>query len=562
MKHSFLSFKLLIFSVFLLLSAQLLAQEELKPVTRTFAIRNANIIPAPSKKIEKGTILIKNGLIVAVGKDVKIPANAQIIDADSMYVYAGFIDGFSQIGVKEEKKEGEQGRPKNPGNPSNEAAGIQPEMSVSNFLDHKNGSLEAMRKLGFTTAHVFPKGKFLAGKGALILTAAESSDKLIVRNETSMCVQFIGANNVYPANQLGLMAKYKQLYREASFSKKHEEIFAQNGNGIIRPERNRTLEAFYPVIDKKIPAFFKADNLLDAQKALELQKELGFPLVLTELKEGWLLVDKLKSSKAGVFLSLNLPEEEKKDTTSVKKDSVNVKPKSLSEQEMDRLKKRKEESVFQYLSQASTLNKAGVKFGFSTLGAKTGDLRKNFKKMMDKGLSEDALLAALTTHPAELLGVSNIMGTIEAGKMANLFVASTPFYDEKCSVKYVFVDGVMFEYKEKVNPKKDPNAKANPIGTWKYVTESPQGKNEGKIIIKGKEGSYNGTMSFSFNGETAEISDVKLDGNELTFNVTINTPEGGIPLKVSATINGDSISGTLDTGRFGNLPLTGDKEPE
>jgi imidazolonepropionase-like amidohydrolase len=561
MKYSFLSFKLLIFSVFLLLTAQLWAQEELKPVTRTYAIRNANIILAPSKKIEKGTIVVKDGLIAAVGKDIKIPANAQIIEADSMFIYAGFIDGFSQIGVKEEKKEGEQAKAKNPGNPTNEQAGIQPEISVSNFLDSKNSSLEVMRKLGFTTAHVFPKGKFLAGKGALILTAAESSDKLIVKNENSLCVQFIGGNNVYPVNQLGLMAKYKQLYREASFSKKHEEIFAQNGNGIIRPERNRTLEAFYPVIDKKIPAFFKADNLLDAQKALELQKELGFPLVLTELKEGWLLIDKLKSSKAGIFLSLNLPEEEKKDTTSVKKDSVSVKPKSLAEQEMDRLKKRKEESVFQYLSQANTLNKAGVKFGFSTLGAKTGDLRKNFKKMMDKGLSEDALLAALTTHPAELLGVSNIMGTLEVGKMANLFVASTPFYDEKCSVKYVFVDGVLYEYKEKANPKKDLNAKVNVVGTWKYSTSNTEIKNEGKIIIKGKEGSYSGTISFSFNGETAEISDIKLEGNELTFNSSINTPDGALPLKVSVTINGDNISGTVDAGQL-VLPLTGNKEPE
>ncbi|GAB4330761.1 MAG: amidohydrolase family protein [Flammeovirgaceae bacterium] len=538
------------------------AQEGLKPVTRTFAIRNANIIPAPGKKIEKGSILIKNGLIAAVGKDIKIPTNAHIIEADSMFVYAGFIDGFSQMGVKEEKKEGDTGKPKNPGNPSNEQAGVQPEVSVSNLLDNKNANLETMRKLGFTTAHVFPKGRFLAGKGALILTAAESSDKLIVKNESSMCVQFIGANNVYPANQLGMMAKYKQLYREASFLKKHEEIFAQNGNGINRPERNRTLEAFYPVIDKKVPVFFKADNLLDAQKALELQKELGFPLVLAELKEGWLLIDKLKASKAGVFLSLSLPEEEKKDTTSVKKDSVSIKPKSLAEQEMERLKKRKEESVLRYISQASTLNKAGIKFGFSTLGAKTGDLRKNFKKMMDKGLSEEALLAALTTHPAELLGVSNIMGTLETGKMANLFVASAPFYDEKCNVKYVFVDGVLYEYKENTNTKKDPNAKVNPLGTWKYVTDSPQGKNEGKIIIKGKEGSYTGTMSFSFNGQTSDISDIKLDGNELTFTVSISTPDGSFPLKVSATINGDSISGTLDTGRFGNLPLTGNKEPE
>lgn len=549
-----------VFLLGFLFSKIVFAQEQVKPVTRTYAIRNATIIPAPGKKIDKGTIIIRNGLIVSVGKDSKIPTDAHIIEGDSLIVYAGFIDGFSQVGVKEEKKDTDtqRNKPKNPGSPADEVAGIQPEVSVTN-IEPNNASLETMRKIGFTTAHVFPKGRFIAGKGSVVLLGAESSAKMLLKNDISLCVQFVGAGNVYPSNELGMMAKFKQLYREATYTKKHEELYAQNASGMVRPERNKTVEAFYPIIDKKAPVFFKADKLLDAQKALELQRELGFSIVLADVKEGWLLADKIKSSKAGVFLSLSLPEEQKE---TAKKDSTSQKTPTSAEEEMARLKKRQEESAKLYLSQAATLQKAGIRFGFSTLGAKPENIRKNFKRMMDNGLSEEALLAALTTYPAELLGISSIAGTLDAGKMANLFVATKPFYDEKCLVRYVFVDGILYEYKEKSTAKKDPTAKINPVGTWKYSTESPQGKNEGNIVIKGGEGNWSGTMSFSFNGETADLADIKLDGNELSFNVTLNIQGNSLTMRAVTIIKENTMTGELDTQRFGKLPLNAEKQPE
>ena len=80
--------------------ALLFAQDEkpLAPVTRTYAITNVNIIQGPGRKIDMGTVVIKNGLITAVGKGVAIPGEAIVIKADSMYIYAGFIDGLSRKG--------------------------------------------------------------------------------------------------------------------------------------------------------------------------------------------------------------------------------------------------------------------------------------------------------------------------------------------------------------------------------------------------------------------------------------------------------------------------------
>ena len=80
-------------------------EQVLAPVTRTYAITNVNIIQAPGRKVDMGTIVIKDGLIKTVGKGIAIPTDAIVVKADSMYVYAGFIDGLSRTGVTKPKEE-------------------------------------------------------------------------------------------------------------------------------------------------------------------------------------------------------------------------------------------------------------------------------------------------------------------------------------------------------------------------------------------------------------------------------------------------------------------------
>src|SRR5690349_15464005 len=111
--------------------SSLFAQEnsELAPVSRTLAITNVNIIQAPGRKIDMGTVVLKDGLILSVGKNVSIPADAVVLKADSMYVYAGFIDGLSRVGIPKPKEDpNPPPRPKDPGNPKPEEAGITPQV--------------------------------------------------------------------------------------------------------------------------------------------------------------------------------------------------------------------------------------------------------------------------------------------------------------------------------------------------------------------------------------------------------------------------------------------------
>jgi hypothetical protein len=451
--------------------AALLAQDELAPVTRTYAITNVNIIQAPGRKIDMGTVVMKDGLIISVGKNVSIPPDAIVIKADSMYVYAGFIDGLSRAGVVKPKEEERGQRPKDPGNPKPEEAGITPQNEVRPSLSPSEKSIEELRNIGFTTAHVVPYGGMMPGNGSIILLGGKSADEMVLVNKSSFYSELTPSRGVYPGTVMGVMAKYRELYRQASLSRAYENSYASNRNGIARPATDRVLEALYPVVDKRQSVLFKAERVVDAQRVLTLQTDLGFSLMLAELKEGWDIMNKIKAANAKVFLSLDIPEDkdkkddakkdDKKKDDSKKEEPKKEEPKKEEElktatkEEKAALEKRKAEFMAKYVGQAAAFQKAGMKFGFSTLSAKPANIQSNLRRMIAAGLPEDAALASLTTTPAELLGLSDRLGSVDNGKIANLVISDKPYFNEKAKVRYVFVEGTMYQFEVKKKSKEN-----------------------------------------------------------------------------------------------------------
>ncbi len=565
----------------LVCSFSLFAQDEkeLKPVTRTYAITNVNVVPTPGKKIDMATILIKDGLITAVGKGIAIPADAIVIKADSMYVYAGFIDGLSRVGVTKPKEEISRERVKDPGNPAPERAGITPQNDVRNSLNASDKSIEDLRNVGFTVAQVVPYGNLLPGQSSIVLLGGKSADQMVLVSNSSLYSELSGANGVYPNTTMAVMAKWRELYRQASQAKSYQSLYASNRVGLERPGSDRVLEAFYPVIDQRIPVLFKSEKMLDAHRIITLKNDLGFSLMLADVKEGWPVLSKIKVSGAKVFLSLDLPEEAKKDDkksggkSDKKADSTKAKevakPKTAADLERDALEKRKSEAIANYTTQASVFNKAGVSFGFSSLSAKPKDIPANLRRMIAAGLSEDAALAALTTAPAQLLGLSDRMGTVENGKMANLVISDKSYFNEKAKVRYVFVDGVMYklEVKEENLPagqagKADPNAKVEIEGSWSTVTQTPQGSNDGKVTFKKDGSGYKGTISGGRMPAPADLTSVTLEGNKLSYSYSLSFGGNSIKVEVEATVEGDSFKGNASIGPRGSFSIEGTKNPK
>jgi imidazolonepropionase-like amidohydrolase len=543
-------------------------EKELKSVTRTYAITNVNVVQAPGKIVDMATVLIKDGLITAVGKGVAIPADAVVIKADSMFVYAGFIDGLSRAGVTKPKEEASRERVKDPGNPAPERAGIAPQNDVRNSLNASDKSIEDLRNVGFTVAQIAPYGNLLPGQGSIVLLSGKSADQMVLVSNSSLYSELSGANGVYPNTTMAVMAKWRELYRQASQAKSYQSLYASNRVGLERPGSDRVLEAFYPVIDQKIPVLFKSEKMLDAHRILTLKSDLGFSLILADVKEGWPVANKIKASGARVFLSLDLPEEVKKEENkkSTKADSAKAKevakPKTAAELEKDALERRKSEAIANYTTQASVFNKAGVSFGFSSLSAKPKDIPANLRRMIAAGLSEDAALAALTTTPAQLLGLSDRMGTVENGKMANLVISDKSYFNEKAKVRYVFVDGVMYKLEVKEEKKADPNAKVEIEGSWSTITQTPQGSNDGKVAFKKDGSGYKGTISGGRMPAPADLTSVTLEGNKLSYSYSLSFGGNSIKVEVEATVEGDSFKGNASIGPRGSFSIEGTKNPK
>ncbi|MEO9886726.1 MAG: amidohydrolase family protein [Balneola sp.] len=526
--------------------------------TRTYAITNATIVQAPGKIMEEGTIVIKDGLITAIGKNVSIPSNAEVIDGTDMYLYPGFIDGMSNTAA--DRPEAME-RPDNlfTPDPPNDYAGITPEHHVAGQIDVEENSIDGMRKVGFAISHTVPYGRMLPGSGALLLLRdVDHADDMILSEDVSMFTQFSGAPGAYPGNTLGIMAKFRTLYRNAEYSKKHADMYAENPAGISRPTRDRVSEAFYPVVTNQKPIFYDASSSLEARRAMRLQKELGFSLVLGNLQEGWDLADEIKASGTKVFMSLDLP---KKPKASKEDDKS---------EEMAKLEERRMEFYKKYVSQYSELKNAGVKFGFSTIDTRGNQVKDNLMTIIENGLSEDDALAALTTNPADLLGISEMVGTLDQGKIGNVIVSTGPYFEKDSQLKYVFVDGDKHEYEIKDNKKKSGDTEnsestsegsSSIVGTWSYSFTTPQGEQTGSMIIKKDGDFYTGTLTSDDGTPDNDMVNISFVNDALDFEFSVDAGGQSIDVVVNGTVTGNEYEAEATVTAFNiSFPLLATKE--
>ncbi len=544
----------------------------LPPVTRTYAIVNARIVQAPGRVIPRGTVLVRDGLITGVGATVSIPFDAEVIPGDSLVVYAGFIDGLSNTGIPAPKPENNTTtQDVSRSDPPDAAAGIQPERFAHAMIDPEDTSIADLRNAGFTAAHIVPYGNMLPGSGTIVLLDGTSAGRMVLAPDVSMFFQFDGARRMYPATPMGVMAKFRQLYREAERRQQMETLYASSARGIARPAYDPVHYAFFPVIAGEKSVFIYADNALEIYRALRLQQALGFKVMIGGLYQAFDALDQLAAANVPLFLTLKLPKDapdaEKSDsvlTTDSAPDASGFDPNFRAVSYGDVAAETKNlaarQAIFrqQYLQTAADLHEAGLRFGFTTKEVKPADIHKNLRKMVKAGLPEDAALAALTTDAAGLLGLSDNLGTVETGKIANLVVTNGPLFAEKTALRLVFVDGKKFEVEAKkpdaTRKGADP-AGVNAIGSWEFVAETAGMK--GILTFSGSPDALEGTLEAE--GQSLRpLQNVALDGNRLSFEFAIE--EVGA-FKAAIVIDGNTLDGTFTTDDDSTLPVTGSRRP-
>ena len=234
------------------------------------------------------------------------------------------------------------------------------------------------------------------------------------------------------------------------------------------------------------------------------------------------------------------------------------------EKKKEALRLRKSSAIDRYTSQAKLLTEQGTPFSFSYLETKGKDVHPHIKRMVEGGLDKGTALEALTTGPASLLGISDIAGTIEGGKLGNLVMMTGPIWEEDTKIKTVFVDGTSYELEVKKKKKKEASegdADLDLAGTWNYSIEIPGMTPKGTLIFTKSGDGYDITVTSNQNpGEDVEGEEIEIDGSNVTFTFSMEAGPGmSISVENSLDFDGDSFEGTVSVSDFGSFDITGTK---
>jgi hypothetical protein len=528
---------------------------------RTYCIRGAHIIPAPGEEIAPGAVLIRDGLIVAVGASQEAAADAVVIDGEELWVYPGLIDADTRLDQEQGPQSSASRTAQMPGqDPARQdrtgaahpIALVHPEERVVDGLQPFSGDgsrkVEKLRELGFTTVLVGPERGIFRGTSALVLLIDEAPVAEIVLQADA--AQHIGFDRGrygqgYPVSLMGTVATIRQVMLDTERHAEWHKRYQADPRGLQRPPSTDAFVALGDLISGAQLAIFHADSPADLLLADRLADELGLRAIISASGHEWQIANLVGSTGRDLILPLGFP-----DKPDVAEDDEAL---AVTIETMRR--------YLQAPTTAAALHAAGVRFAFCSRGLKSlGDLRKNLRKIIDAGLSEEVALAALTTVPAEMLGVSNVTGTIEAGKIANLVVLDGPLFAKESAVRMVFVDGHLYRNEEKEEPRGgDPDAVVDPCGHWAVIFDFPDRAVEREWIIEGEPGSFTGTAETR--SGTVSFDDVKLVGNMLT--VVFPSQGGRGSMELTVVINGDELTGTAELGpRMVKLSGTRTSDPD
>ena len=410
----------------------------------------------------------------------------------------------------------------------------------------------------------------IAGNSTLItLNDAEHEDKLVVKNSVAMQASFTPANGASPSTVIGVIARFKEFYLNTGLSIDNDARFSKQNLGLKKPEYVEEIHAMAPVYKKQMPLYFVTPKSKDVFRAVELQKGLGFQMILADVQHLQSAIDKVKAEGYAVLLSPQLPEEQKdekkeKGEKKEKEGQANaetgkeepVKANEKTEEEMG-LEKRKKEKMQEYLAQAALLEKNNISFAFSMANAKPADFLKNIRAMKKAGLSEKAALSALTTTPASLLQIAGQYGTLEKGKVASMVFFDKSVWDEKAIIKQVMVDGQLYVNEEKAKSEGKPGDGLKLEGEWSYTVDVQGQVETGRFkFVKDGKG-YSGTSTSDAN-ESTPMEDLIIDGNKVTFKLMINSGQP-TPVTVELTFTNDSYTGSATIGEAGSFVVKGSK---
>jgi imidazolonepropionase-like amidohydrolase len=385
---------------------------------QTIAITGGKVYPVSGPVIENGTVVITNGKISAVGANVAIPAGAQRIDATGKIVTPGFVDAATELGVQEVSAVNNT-RDMSARGKDNIAAAF----TVWEGLNPNSVLLAPARKDGITSFVALPAGGLISGQAALIDVVPGTTTDMIVKAPVAMVAEVGGAQDAGLGSRGELIVKLREILEDTKYFQAHREAFDRAQTRDFSTSR-LDLEALIPVIEGRLPLLVSVDRESDIDAAMRLAREFNIKLIIGSGAEAWMMADKLAAARIPVLTGAmnNIPDG------------------------FEKLGQRQEN--------AGLLRKAGV--SVALIGNAGGgdeeafnvrNLKQEAGNAVAYGMTWDDALRAVTLAPAEVFGVSDRVGSLQAGREGNVVVWSGDPFEFTTRVEHVFVRGR--EYNDK-----------------------------------------------------------------------------------------------------------------
>lgn len=407
-----------------LLAAQTAQAQSQAPVA--YAITHAKIVTVSGAPIEDGTLLIRDGKIAAVGANVEVPAGAQVIDGKGLQIYPGLFDAITQMGLSEISAVSATVD-------SSETGPFNPDVVAATAVLPSSEHIPVTRAAGITEVLAVPgSGGFdsfgssgvLSGQASAIHLSGWTIDEMLIKKSVAMVVNwpqiqtqtfdfatfsrkvkpFTEAKKEYD-KQVSELTEWLDRARHYAFALEHEKT--------ADFQRDVKLEALVPVVRGQLPILVFADQAREIRDAVEYADKQKLKIIIAGGGEAYKVKDLLRSKSVPVILRpmLTLPSEE--------------------DDAYDRL-----------LTQPAELAKAGVKFAIASFdNSFARRLGQNAASAVAYGLPYNEALRAVTLYPAQILGLADQVGTLEAGKAANVIVTNGDPLEITTDVRYLFIRG-------------------------------------------------------------------------------------------------------------------------
>jgi len=396
------------------------------PPADVIAITHAKIITLAGPTIEDGTLVIRSGKIAAIGPNVEVPAGAQVIDGKGLQIYPGLFDSVTQMGLREIGAVSATVD-------ETETGDFNPDVVAATAILPSSEHITVTRAAGITEVLAVPasggmdsfgSSGFIGGQASAIHMAGWTINDMLLKKSAAMVINWPSIET--RSFDFTTFSVKEKPFSEAKteYDKQIDQLTdwierarhytqAMGHAGPADYNRDVRLESLAPVVRGQLPVLIFADQARDIRNAVEFCDKQKLKMILAGGLEAYKVKDLLRSKNVPVILRPVLTE--------------------LSEED---------DPYDRYLSQPAELAAAGVKFALASFdNSFARRLGQNAANAVAHGLAYDEALKAVTIYPAQIFGLSDQVGTLEAGKIANLIVTNGDPLELTTDVRYLFIRG-------------------------------------------------------------------------------------------------------------------------